>query len=60
MDVAGELRFVSKVNDRLNLKGGLVKAQQLQTMRELTQESASMLEEEWSRNKERMPQVPTN
>jgi hypothetical protein len=48
MDVAGDLRFVSKVNDRLNLVDGLVNAQQLQTIRRLTAESAAMLEEKWS------------
>ena len=50
MDLAGDIRFVSKVNDRLNLTDGLVKAQQLQTMRELATESASMLGEKWSGN----------
>jgi hypothetical protein len=50
MDVAGNLRFVSEVNDRLNLRDGLVKPQQLQTMRKLTPESASMLEVKWSGN----------
>ncbi len=53
MDVARELRFVSKINDRLDLVDGLVKAQQLQTMRELTPESAKMLEGKWSASNRR-------
>lgn len=47
MDVAEDLRFVSKVNDHLDLVDGRVNAQQLQSMRELTPESARMLEEKW-------------
>ena len=50
MDVAEDLRFVSKVNDRLDVRFGRVNAQQLQTMRELTPGSAAMLEEKWSSN----------
>jgi hypothetical protein len=46
--LAGELRFRSKVNDRLDVTDGFVRAQQLQTMRELTSESATLLEEIWS------------
>ena len=49
MDIASELRFVSKTGkDRLEVIDGLVKAQQLQTMRELTEESAAMLAQKWS------------
>jgi hypothetical protein len=43
-DIARQLRFRSKVNDRLEVTDGFVRAQQLQTMRELTPESATMLE----------------
>ena len=51
MDLAGELRFVSKAGkDRLQVTDGRVKAQQLQTMRELTEDSAAMLEERWLSN----------
>lgn len=48
MAVARELRFVSRVNDRLDLADGLVDAQQLQTMRRLTPDSAELLEQRWS------------
>lgn len=48
MDIAGELRFESKVNDRLDLADRLVNAQQLQTMRRLTSDSAMILEKKWS------------
>lgn len=48
LHVAQDLRFVSKGNDHLDLVDGRVNAQQLQTMRELTPESARMLEEKWS------------
>ena len=48
MDVAEDLRFLSKVNDRLDLVDGQVSAKQLQRIRELTPESARMLEEKWS------------
>lgn len=46
-DVAAALRFVSKTNDRLALVEGLVSPQQLQTMRELTLQSAHLLGEIW-------------
>lgn len=42
--LADRLRFVSK-HDRLDVDGGLVNAQQLQTMRTLTPASAHSLEE---------------
>jgi hypothetical protein len=48
MDVAGKLRFRSKVDARLDLTDGLVRAQQLQSLRELTPESATSLEAKWS------------
>ncbi len=44
MGVAADLRFVSKTADRLDVKGGRVNAQQLQTVRELTPGSATVLE----------------
>jgi hypothetical protein len=47
-DVADDLRFVSKVNERLDLVQGRVNAQQLQSVRRLTPESARMLKEKWS------------
>ena len=46
-DIAGDLRFASKKN-RLKVTHGQVDAKQLQSMRELTPESARMLEEKWS------------
>ena len=43
-EVAGEMRFRSAAgNDRLEINAGYVNAQQLQTMRELTPECASLL-----------------
>lgn len=50
MDVAGDLRFVSKKNDRLDLVDGQVNAQQLQSIRELTEQSAKILGEKWLGN----------
>jgi hypothetical protein len=51
MDLAQDLRFVSKKN-RLRVTDGRVMAQQLQSMRELTPESARMLEEKWTKTKQ--------
>lgn len=48
MGVAEDLRFVSKTADRLDVEGGRVNAQQLQTVRELTPGSATVLEKIWS------------
>lgn len=53
-DIAGDLRFVSK-KDRLKLTDGLVDAKQLQTMRELTEESATMLEKRWAGSQQNEP-----
>jgi hypothetical protein len=47
-DIAGDLRFRSKVNDRLNLRDGRVNAQQLQTLRELAPKSVALLSQRWS------------
>jgi len=49
-DIAGDLRFRSKVNDRLNLRDGRVNAQQLQTLRELAPKSVALLSQRWSRD----------
>jgi hypothetical protein len=46
-DVVSDLHFVSKTNDRLDLIESLVSPQQLQTMRELTPQSAYLLGEFW-------------
>ncbi len=46
-NIAGDLRFASKKN-RLKVTDGQVDAKQLQSMRELTPESARILEEKWS------------
>lgn len=48
MDIADALRFRSK-EDHLRISDGRVDAKQLQTIRELTEESATMLKEKWSR-----------
>jgi hypothetical protein len=45
-DVAGQLRFQSD-NDRLELKGGSVDGKQLQSIRVLTEQSATMLRVRW-------------
>lgn len=48
-EVAGELRFVSPAGrDRLQTIGGRVYPMQLQTMRQLTTESARQLEQIWA------------
>ncbi len=53
MDVVEDLRFVSKARrNRLKVTDGRVNAQQLQSMRELTSESARMLEEKWTKAKQ--------
>jgi hypothetical protein len=44
---AVDLRFISNTNDRLNLVNGLVSPQQLQTMRELTTQSAQLMQDIW-------------
>lgn len=55
MGIAYDLRFVSKAGkDRLNVPDGRVDAKQLQTMRELTKESATMLEQRWSGNQQKV------
>jgi hypothetical protein len=46
-DIAGQLRFQS-AQDRLVVVDGRVRANQLQTMRELTDDSARLLETRWS------------
>jgi hypothetical protein len=49
MDIAASLRFKSKNgNDRLTITDGKLNAQQLQSMRELTEDSVRLLEELWS------------
>jgi hypothetical protein len=57
MHIAADLRFQSSSNrDRLNLKNGYVKAQQLQSMRKLTPTSATLLEAAWCAAE--LPNVP--
>jgi hypothetical protein len=46
-DYAAELRFNSKASDRLELVNGLVRPQQLQTMRELAASSAQLFRDLW-------------
>jgi len=46
-NLASDLRFKSKVNDRLAVNDGKVSAMQLQAMRELTPESARLLRKTW-------------
>ena len=46
-DLAPQLRFLSK-NDRLKVEEGRINPQQLQSLRELTPESAQILEDRWA------------
>lgn len=45
--IAGQLRFESPLIDRLAVKNGRVNAQQLQTMRRLTRDSARRVQSAW-------------
>jgi hypothetical protein len=49
MPIAESLRFASKAQrDRLDLNGGRVDGKQLQAIRELTPESATLIERVWN------------
>lgn len=55
MDVAAQLRFQGE-KDRLTITGGLIKAQQLQSIRKLSAASAALLESKW--NTTELPSAP--